>query len=94
MASPEWIEQAYPLQQITVQVQGTRHSNRAALIDQLETAIARLRAGDQCGSVHDDDFGYRFVVAESISGPSFSMTPRDRIDAPLDGRFLLRGFAP
>ncbi|BBA45235.1 TPA: hypothetical protein ACK3Q6_006453 [Burkholderia cepacia] len=75
MASPEWIEQAYPLQQITVQVQGTRHSNRAALIDQLETAIARLRAGDQCGSVHDDDFGYRFVVAESISGPSFFDDP-------------------
>lgn len=71
MASQEWIEHAYPLQQITIEVQGTRHTDRAALIDQVETVVARLRAGDQSGSVHDDDFGYRFVVAESISGPSF-----------------------
>ncbi|WP_431229188.1 hypothetical protein [Burkholderia contaminans] len=75
MASEEWIEHAYPLQQITIAVQGTRHTNRATLVDQLETVIARLRAGDQSGSVHDDDFGYCFVVAESISGPSFFDDP-------------------
>jgi len=71
MASQKWIEHAYPLQQITVHVQGTRHSDRAAMIGQLETVIARLRAGDKHGSQHDDDFGYRFEVAESVSGPSF-----------------------
>lgn len=75
MVSQEWIEHAYPLQQITVQIQGTRHSDRAALIDQLETVIARLRTGEQRGSEHDDDCGYRFEVAMCTKGPSFFDQP-------------------
>jgi hypothetical protein len=71
MASQAWINQAYPLKQISVQVQGTRHSDRAALIALLETAVARLRAGDQHGLEHDDDFGYRFEVVDRAAGPSF-----------------------
>lgn len=71
MTTQEWIAHAYPLQQLTVHVQGTRHSDRAAMIEQLETVIARLRAGDLRGSVHDDDFGYRFELAEAVNGPSF-----------------------
>ena len=30
-----WIAHAYPLQQIRIELQGTRHSDRAAIIDQL-----------------------------------------------------------
>lgn len=71
MATQEWIEHAYPLQQLTVHVQGTRHSDRAAMIEQLEAVVARLRAGDLRGSEHDDDFGYRFELSEAVSGPSF-----------------------
>lgn len=75
MTSKAWIEHAYPLQQITVKVQGTRHSERVALIGQLERVIARLRAGDDHGSEHDDDFGYHFAVVASANGPSFFDTP-------------------
>lgn len=75
MPSQSWIDHAYPLQQITVQIQGTRHSDRAAVIGQLETVLARLRAGDLSGQDHDDDFGYRFNVDPASAGPSFFDAP-------------------
>lgn len=70
-ADQSWIDHAYPLQQITVQLQGTRHSDRNAIIAQLETVLARLRAGDLSGQDHDDDFGYRFNVDHASEGPTF-----------------------
>lgn len=68
MANVDWINHAYPLQQINVKLQETRHSDRDAIIDQLETVLKRLRAGDTTGSVHDDDFGYSFQVVEASQG--------------------------
>jgi hypothetical protein len=67
----EWIDQAYPLQQVTIKLQGTRHSDAQGIIGQLETVLARLKAGDVTGQVHDDDFGYSFKFAKSDLGPSF-----------------------
>jgi len=52
VSNQDWNEHAYPLQQISIQLQGTRHSDRTAIIDQLETVIARLRAGDVRGHDH------------------------------------------
>ena len=65
-----WIAHAYPLQQIRIELQGTRHSDRSVVIEQLETVLARLRAGDLAGRVDDDDFGYRFSVEVVSSGSS------------------------
>jgi len=67
----EWTEHAYPLQQITIQVQGTRHSDRNHMLNEIETVLKRLRNGDQFGEEHDDDFGYRFTVEPVSQGPSF-----------------------
>lgn len=75
VANDSWVQHAYPLQKITVQVQGTRHSNRQALISELETALERLKRGDESGESHDDDFGYRFFVQSNSRGPSFFDTP-------------------
>lgn len=66
-----WIVHAYPLQHVRIDLQGTRHSDRQAIIDQLETVLARLRAGDDVGSEHDDDFGYRFAVTAAASWSMF-----------------------
>jgi len=66
---------SHPLQQITVHLQGTRHSNRGAIIDQLEVVLARVKRGDVKGEVRDDDFGYRFVVESQSHGPSFFDEP-------------------
>lgn len=68
-ANAKWVEHAYPLQQITIQVQGTRHSHK--LIEELEIALSRIKAGDLFGYEHDDDFGYRFQVIKESQGPSF-----------------------
>ena len=77
MEEVSWVAHVYPLQQIRVELQGTRHSDRAAIIDQLETVLARLRAGEQMGGVDDDDFGFRFIVDGASSGPSiFDSPPR------------------
>lgn len=73
-----WKAHAYPLQQITIQLQGTRHSEREAMIGQLETVLARLRSGELTGEEHDDDFGYRFQVMPASDGPSFFEEPAGR----------------
>lgn len=70
-----WKRHAYPLQQITVLVQGTRHSGRDDLAHQLELIAARLRRGESRGEEHDDDFGYRFAVTAAPDGPSFFEAP-------------------
>lgn len=75
MANQDWIEHAYPLQQVTIKLQGTRHSERETIINQLETITARLRAGDTSGTEHDDDFGYSFESTESATWPSFFDEP-------------------
>lgn len=75
MSNENWIRHAYPLQQITVQLQGTRHSDRKSIIAQLETVLERLKQGDMQGEQHDDDFGYRFNVEPTSPSPSFFEEP-------------------
>nr|WP_280971450.1 hypothetical protein [Cupriavidus gilardii] len=70
-----WSCHAYPLQRITIQLQGTRHSERNSIIAQLDTIKARLLAGDINGTEHDDDFGYSFEVQTQAHGPSIFDEP-------------------
>lgn len=78
MSSEEWAEHAYPLQQITIKLQGTRHSDMTAIVSQLEAVIARIKAGDTSGHEHEDDFGYAFECVRSSAGPSFFVGPYGR----------------
>ncbi len=71
----DWVAHAYPLQQFTIKLQGTRHSDKAAIVAQLETVLARLNAGDTSGREHDDDFGYAFKYVQAVDGPSFFDEP-------------------
>lgn len=71
MSNESWIAHAYPLQQVTIRLQGTRHSDKAAIVRQLETVLARLKLGDTSGRDHDDDFGYAFEYVKAAPGPSF-----------------------
>ena len=75
MTNDEWEAHAYPLQQIVIQLQGTRHSERESIIKQIEIVLERLRRGDVSGYSHDDDFGYRFEVLSESDGPSFFTEP-------------------
>lgn len=75
MSPDNWIAHAYPLQQVTIKLQGTRHSDKAAIVGQLETVLARLKAGDTAGQDHDDDFGYAFAYVGAAPGPSFFDEP-------------------
>jgi len=70
-----WCEHAYPLQQITIKLQGTRHSDRAEIVGQLDEVVARLKAGDVTGESSDDDFGYLFEVNGTSAGPSVFSEP-------------------
>lgn len=71
MPTQNWIDHAYPLQQVTIKLQGTRHSDRSDIINQLETVVARLKAGDIAGQEHDDDFGYSFEYVKASLALSF-----------------------
>lgn len=75
MANDNWIAQAYPLQQVVIKLQGTRHSDRNDLLAQLEEVAARIRHGDLSGTSHDDDFGYAFHVNAASPGPSLFDEP-------------------
>lgn len=69
-SSQAWIEHAYPLQQLTILLQGTRHSEREDIISQLEIIISRLKNGENTGFEHDDDFGYSFQYDAAAVGKS------------------------
>lgn len=71
MAHDDWVGPAYPLQQITIKVHGTRHGSTQDLIERREIVLARLWQGDTTGTVHDDDFGYWFELRDAANGPSF-----------------------
>lgn len=71
MPTQSWLDHAYPLQQLTIKLQGTRHSSRDEIIKQLETVMLRLKAGDLTGQEHDDDFGYSFAYINASPGPTF-----------------------
>lgn len=70
MNNESWRRHAYPLQQITIKLQGTRHSDKEAIVRQLETVITRLKAGETSGQEDDDDFGYAFEYTDATDGPS------------------------
>jgi hypothetical protein len=61
-ANESWQNQAYPLQLMTIQAQGTRQASREMLIEMLEKGLARLKSGEIDGEESDDDFGFRFVM--------------------------------
>ena len=68
--SQVWIEHAYPLQQVTILLQGTRYSEREYIISQLEIILTRLKNGENTGFEHDDDFGYSFQYDAAAVGKS------------------------
>jgi len=78
MTPNRWKEHAYPLQQLTILCQGTRHTDRDDLLDQIQIALGRLRQGEDQGSEHDADFGYRFEMLAEKDGPSFFVEPVGR----------------
>lgn len=73
--SASWVAHAYPLQQITIELQGRRDSRREDITGQLGDVANRLAQGDLRGECSDDDFGYRFRVIEASSGPSYFDLP-------------------
>jgi hypothetical protein len=75
MSGGDWKAHAYPLQQVTIKLQGTRHSDRESIVRQLETVLVRLRSGDIAGEEHDDDFGYTFTYSPVVNSASFFDEP-------------------
>lgn len=73
--SASWKAHAYPLQQLTIRVQGQRTTEKASILSQVSIALDRLASGELAGSVHDDDFGYWFSFVPAAPGPSFFDTP-------------------
>lgn len=70
-----WEEHAYPLQLITIELQGTRHSEKEHILSQLEEIVERIKSGHEYGEKSDDDFGYKFTLsspAKSLFSQPFS----------------------
>lgn len=69
-ASIDWAMNAHPLKQITIDLQGTRHSEVDHMVKQLQEAAERIKRGETQGESSDDDFGYKFSVNSSSNKPS------------------------
>lgn len=67
----DWIEHAYPLQQVKITLQGTKRNEKADIISLLEMVAARLKEGDIDGYSHDDDFGYSFSYQDDVEKSAF-----------------------
>ena len=67
----EWIKSAYPLQQVRIVLQGTKNSQKTAIINQLKFVLARLESGENFGEEHDDDFGYHFKYLNDSNESQF-----------------------
>ncbi|MEO4091958.1 hypothetical protein ABH307_00670 [Acinetobacter pittii] len=67
----DWIEHAYPLQQVKITLQGTKRNEKADIISLLEMVAARLKEGDIDGYSHDDDFGYSFTYQDDVEKSAF-----------------------
>lgn len=66
MTTEAWKLHAYPLQLITIELQGTRHSTNNNLLSLLEDVTERIKNGDIAGESSDDDFGYRFSLSDPL----------------------------
>jgi hypothetical protein len=64
-----WRELAYPLQTISICLQGTKLTPFDEIVGLLQRVNLRLRSGDERGEESDDEIGYRFEVRSS-NGPS------------------------
>jgi hypothetical protein len=62
MPNQKWIDHAYPLKLLTVQVQGTRHSDLKDMADQLRKVADMIDQGATNSREDDDDFGFCFTV--------------------------------
>ena len=71
MTNQAWKDHAYPLQGIKIELQGTRHSNKADLLSQLKEVVERIERGDANGESSDDDFGYKFTVTSAAETSIF-----------------------
>lgn len=69
-ASIGWAMNAHPLKQITIYLQGTRHTEVANMLKQLQEVTERISQGETQGESSDDDFGYKFSVNSRSNNPS------------------------
>jgi len=66
----QWEQHAHPLKRLTIEVQGTRHSDKEALLALVNDVSALLASGEVSGREHDDDFGYTFEYTPETNQPS------------------------
>lgn len=66
-----WEQNAYPLKQVTIELQGTKHSDLISVSKQLLTIMEKIQKGELSGEEEDDDFGFRFSVQNEATSSIF-----------------------
>lgn len=66
----QWAQHAHPLKRLTIEVQGTRHSDKKAMLALVNEVSALLASGEVSGRKDDDDFGYIFEYTPETNQPS------------------------
>lgn len=71
MNRDEWMLHAYPLKQLTINLQGTKHTSKDDLIALLENIIFEIKNEKEAGKAEDDDYGYIFEYKDNANKSIF-----------------------
>lgn len=73
--SQSWIDHAYPLKQVVIEIHGSAQSTQARLVDELDQVFLKLIKGETEGDGGDGVITHKFAYQEKVPGPSFFDEP-------------------
>lgn len=87
--SQSWIDHAYPLKQVVIEIRGGAQTTLARLIDELDQVFLKLIKGETAGEGDDGVITHKFDYRDQVSGPSFFDEPGPCLpEGPTTGQVL------
>lgn len=88
--SQSWIDHAYPLKQVVIEIQGSTQTSLSRLIDELDQVFLKLIKGELGGEGGDEVVNHKFQYQNEAPGPSFFDEPIEvQPEPPATGQLLI-----
>ncbi|NMY12072.1 hypothetical protein PVE_R2G0085 [Pseudomonas veronii 1YdBTEX2] len=88
--SQSWIQHAYPLKQVVIEIHSSAQSSMSSLIDELDQVFLKLIKGEVVGEGGDGVTTHKFDYRDQVPGPSFFDEPvAYRPETPTAGQILV-----
>ena len=87
--SQSWIDHAYPLKQVVIEIHGSAQTTLGHLIAELDQVFLKLIKGEMVGERSDGVVTHKYAYQEQVPGPSFFDEPvAFHPEAPTAGQAL------